>query len=245
MIVYKPLGIIKAITFDLDDTFYANWPYIVEAEQHLREFIAEHYPQAAHYDSADWLAFKKQALEEDPALRHDMGELRTLTLTKAFVNCGVSSDKIPEAVSQCFDTFYHKRSDFSVDKSIHKALRKLAKRVPLVAITNGNVNVKQIGIAKYFTHVLHSSKSRRMKPHSDMFIEAARLLDLRPNQILHVGDNLEKDVWGATQAGYYSAWFAYDRDMVLSRETVRTLPHLQLQSIAQLKKVLKGQKQED
>jgi putative hydrolase of the HAD superfamily len=238
VIVYKPINKIDAITFDLDDTFYANWPYIVEAEQYLRAYISDHYPQAAGYSSSDWLGFKKQALKEDPELRHDMGALRSITLTKAFVKCGLPSDEIPNAVTECFDAFYFKRSDFKIDKDIHKALNILAGKVPLVAITNGNVNLEQIGIEHYFTHVLHASKKRRMKPHSDMFDEASKLLNISPKHILHVGDNLEKDVWGATRAGFNSAWYAYDRKMDLNKEAALTLPHIQLTSIGSIEKLL-------
>ncbi|WP_371193494.1 HAD-IA family hydrolase [Glaciecola sp. SC05] len=239
MIVYKPIGEIRAITFDLDDTFYANWPYILEAEQHLRQHISEHYQQASIFTSADWFKFKKEALNEDPELRHDMGALRTVSLTKGFVKSGMPSEDIPTAVADCFDTFYHKRSDFEIEPDIHAALKVLASKVPLVAITNGNVNAQQIGIKPYFTHILQASKQRKMKPHCDMFDEAAQLLNLAPSNILHVGDNLEKDVWGATRAGYYSAWYAHDRKMNLNAESVCTLPHIQLDSIMSINKLLK------
>lgn len=239
MIVYKPIGEIRAISFDLDDTFYANWPYIVEAEQHLRQHISKHYPQAGHFSGADWFQFKKEALLENPNLRHDMGALRTITLTKAFVKSGMPSEDIPAAVSDCFDTFYHKRSDFTVEEAIQLALKKLARKVPLVAITNGNVNLEQIGIARYFSHVLHASEQRRMKPYPDMFEEASRRLSVPAKHILHVGDNLEKDVWGATRAGYYSAWYAHDRKMDLNKEPALILPHIQLNSIMSINQLLK------
>nr|WP_136251316.1 HAD-IA family hydrolase [Ningiella ruwaisensis] len=242
MIIYKPFGEIKALTFDLDDTLYDNWPYILEAEQHLRTHIAQHYPHAKHYSPKDWLGFKQAALAESPELKHDMGALRTITLTKAFLAAGLGSDIIPDAVADCFDTFYHKRSDFTVDKNICKTLKKLSKRVPLVAITNGNVNLKQIGIEQYFTHALHASKTRRMKPYPDMFKEAISLLDLPAKYIMHVGDNLQKDVWGATQAGMISAWFTFDRKRELSSEVTQVLPHIELHALSQLMTILKQQK---
>jgi putative hydrolase of the HAD superfamily len=238
VIIYKPFAKIHAISFDLDDTFYANWPYIVEAEQYLRSYISEHYPQAAYYSSSDWFGFKNAALKEDPELRHDMGALRLITLRSAFEKSGLPKADINQAVKKCFDAFYFKRSDFKVDDDIHHTLATLARKVPLVAITNGNVNLQQIGIDTYFTHVLHATKEQRMKPYPDMFNKAATLLSLAPEHILHVGDNLEKDVWGATRAGFKSAWFAYDRPMNLNTEQVLTLPHVQLDSLASIEYLL-------
>jgi putative hydrolase of the HAD superfamily len=141
-------------------------------------------------------------------------------------------------VSDCFNTFYHKRSDFAVSPHVHQVLQTLSKSLPIVAITNGNVNCVQIGIAKYFTHILHATKKQRMKPYPDMFALAANLLQLPAKHILHVGDNLEKDVWGATRAGYSSAWFAYDRKMDLRKESVSTLPHIQLHALSEIESLI-------
>lgn len=238
MIVYKPITKVRAISFDLDDTFYTNWPYIVEADKYLRSYIKDKYPLAGRLDSADWLHVKQQVLSADPELCHDMGELRAVTLTKAFEICGMRASDIPAAVSDCFTTFYQKRSDFEVSPHVHQVLQRLSKLLPIVAITNGNVNCEQIGIAKYFTHILHANKKQRMKPYPDMFAKAANLLELPARHILHVGDNLEKDVWGATRAGYSSAWFAYDRHMDLRKESVFTLPHIQLGDLSEIESLV-------
>lgn len=240
MIVYKPVVAIKAISFDLDDTFYANWPYIVEADKYLRAYIKNKYPIAGQLDSADWLQIKKTVLKADPELCHDMGELRAVTLTKAFEQCGMRADKLTAAVKDCFDTFYYKRSDFELDAKVHDVLKSLARLVPLVAITNGNVNCEQIGIAPYFSHILQANKQQRMKPFPDMFNLCASLLQIPAQHILHVGDNLEKDVWGATRAGYSSAWFAYDRKMDLRKESVATLPHIHLHDLNEIESLIRA-----
>ena len=73
-----------------------------------------------------------------------------------------------------------------------------------------------------------------MKPAKDMFNEAANILDIEPKHILHVGDNLIKDVYGAINAGYQAAWFACNRPMRLSHERVFVLPHVKLDTIDEL-----------
>ena len=239
MITYKPTSPIRAITFDLDDTLYDNWPFIRAAESYLHQYIETHYPRAARFSSRQWHSFKKSALAERPELKHDMGELRAVTLTKAFVQCGMRADQIPAAVGDCFDAFYFKRSDFTVSTEIRACLNKLSRRVPLVAITNGNVNLKQIGITRYFEYALHANLNQRMKPYPDMFEHAAALLQLAPNSILHVGDNLEKDIWAATRVGYSTAWYACNREMNINREHVMTLPHLQLSSLTNLEDLVR------
>lgn len=240
MIVYKPVSDIHAMSFDLDDTLYNNTPYIMLAEQYLLTYIAEYYPEAAHISKSEWQKFKLAALKEAPNLQHDMGMLRTVTLTKGFIYAGLNSNDIPDAVSDCFDVFYRQRSNFKIDNRIRKVLSYLRKKIPIVAITNGNVDCERIGIQKYFSHILQAGKDGKMKPSADMFDKASALLGMSPRNILHVGDNLEKDVSGALEAGFKSAWFAVDRPMRINNEQTTVLPHLQLRSLGELKWIAKN-----
>ena len=84
MIFYRPVPTINAMTFDLDDTLYDNMPYIYQAEQALTDYIAEHYPAAAHLSKHDWMGYKQQALFDEPSIQYDMGMLRLATLRLGF-----------------------------------------------------------------------------------------------------------------------------------------------------------------
>lgn len=230
---YRPLGPIQAITFDLDDTLYDNGPVIRQAEQTLTTFIRAHYPIAAALGAADWQHIRRTLISETPALASDMGELRLRTLTRALQH-DVSGAALSQAAKACFECFYHARSELTLTDEVHRTLAHLARRVPLVGITNGNVDPKRIGIDSYFDTIFHASLSRPMKPARPLFDDAAAHLDQAPARILHVGDNLIKDVHGALNAGYQTAWFACNRPMQLPRERVSSLPHVQLDCLSEL-----------
>jgi FMN phosphatase YigB (HAD superfamily) len=109
----------------------------------------------------------------------------------------------------------------------------------LAAITNGNVNCEAIGIDKYFTHTIQANPEYPMKPSPAMFDLISTKLGIAPQNILHVGDDLEKDVEGAIKAGYQSAWLAVNRPMQLKNERfARLLPHVQLDSLKDLKRLV-------
>ncbi len=239
MIIYKPLQHIRAITFDLDDTLYDNMPYMHAAEKSLRQYIKVQYPVAAKISRQQWANIKQQTLVERPELSNDVGALRSRVLTQGFLNVGMAKKDVSAAMQDCFDYFYQKRSDFKVDKPERKLLKKLAEKVPLAAITNGNVDCKVIGIKKYFTHIVHASLDHPMKPDAGMFNYMAKKLNIPAKNILHVGDDLDKDVRGAIDAGYQSAWFAANRSMALRKETASILPHVQLSKLSDLKKLIK------
>ncbi|MEW9797933.1 HAD-IA family hydrolase [Alteromonas sp. CYL-A6] len=230
---YRPIKPVRAMTFDLDDTLYNNEPIIRHADQVLKAHLEQHYPAAAQLTLKQWRDIKRTLIAETPALASDMGELRLRSLRVALKD-DISGDLLHRAARECFEVFYHARSDFQVSNEVHQTLSALSSSIPLIGITNGNVNARQIGIAPYFTHILHASLARPMKPHRAMFDEAAALAGRAPGSILHVGDNLIKDIHGAMQAGYQSAWYACNRTMNLSREPARELPHLALDALEEL-----------
>jgi putative hydrolase of the HAD superfamily len=239
MIVFKPLSHIRAISFDLDDTLYDNMPYIYAAQRALNEYIIENYPIAATITPAKWQEIRFATLAEQPELANDLGLLRATVITKAFLLAGMSSHLVSKAVTNCFDFFYFKRSDFEVAKSVRKVLKKLSKRVPIAAITNGNVDLKAIGIKKYFSCIIHASPAHPMKPDPAMFDHVSATLKIPSKNILHVGDDLDKDIKGAIDAGYQTAWLAVNRPMHLRNENASMLPHIQLSELKQLTKLVK------
>ena len=234
MIFYKKIKKFQAITFDLDDTLYDNNSHMPVAEAAFLNELHEQYPSISELAPDAWRKHRHVALQVNPQLKNDMGELRRQVLTGVFASIGLSGAKLQQAVKQSFESFYFHRSNFKVETNIETLLEQLAQRYPLVAITNGNVNVNQIGLAHYFTHIFKASLTLPMKPHSAMFDASKAALKLDAQQILHVGDNLHNDIFGATQAGFQSAWYAHDRVMQLAKESLCILPNIQLNRLDDL-----------
>ncbi|MBD3586505.1 HAD-IA family hydrolase [Salinimonas sp. HHU 13199] len=231
---YRPLNHIQAMTFDLDDTLYDNGPVIRAAEKTLQAFIARHYKNTSALSPEQWQKIRHQLLQETPDLSSDMGQLRMRTLMLALQE-DISDDNDRKAAAKaCFDCFYTARSELELHDTVHTTLKSLAEKIPLIGITNGNVDVKKIGVDTYFSTVLHASLERPMKPHRHMFDEAAQALGIAPAHILHVGDNLTKDVFGAICAGKQTAWFACNRPMNLNNERAPVLPHVELDQFEEL-----------
>ncbi len=239
---FRPMNQVKAMTFDLDDTLYDNEPIIRHAESTLQAHIAKHHSKAAQLSSKDWTALKRAAITKDNRLASDMGQLRRVVLSAALA--GTPAEKLAtnlpddkalnDDVEACFNCFYDARSDFELSPQVHSSLKEVSNHIPLIGITNGNVNTHKIGIDDYFQTIFHASVTRPMKPAKAMFDEAALYLNVAPGHILHVGDNLIKDVYGAVNAGYQAAWFACNRQMILANEPVRVLPHVMLNSLDEL-----------
>ena len=234
MIYYKKLKEIQAITFDLDDTLYENTSVIVKAERSLMEFMHDQYPATKHVNKGFWRTQQKSHVLANPLLKNDMGELRRLSLKSGFMELGLSGNELNAATTLCFEHFYFQRSNFTLNRNIHSLLKTLSDKLPLVAITNGNVDLQQIGLKGYFSACFNAGVELPMKPDIAMFDAAQTHLNIPHANILHVGDNLEKDIYGALRAGYQTAWYAEDRSMNMRNEKAPVLPHVQLNQLTQL-----------
>ena len=160
---YRPVHPVKALTFDLDDTLYNNEPIIQQADAALNQKIRNDYPALSAMTNDDWFTIKRALINKNPKLASDMGKLRWQTLFTALGKAQLPDTERAQAVSELFDFFYAARSDFQVEPDIIAVMEKLAEKVPLVAITNGNVDTDMIGLAPFFSLTLHASVTRPRK----------------------------------------------------------------------------------
>jgi putative hydrolase of the HAD superfamily len=64
--------------------------------------------------------------------------------------------------------------------------------------------LSQAGVAKYFGVMVFSNEVGVRKPDRRIFNLTARALKAKRREIVHVGDNLKTDVWGAKRAGFWA-----------------------------------------
>lgn len=84
-------------------------------------------------------------------------------------------------------------------------LEKLSARFQLAVISNFDGRLRLIlehlGISKLFKHVFISSEIGTDKPDPEIFLRALKFMKLAPSEVLHVGDDPERDWRAAISAG--------------------------------------------
>ena len=84
-------------------------------------------------------------------------------------------------------------------------LEKLQSRFHLAVVSNFDGRLRfileHLGISKYFVNVFLSSELGADKRDPEIYWRALKLMNLKPNEVLHVGDDPERDWEGATAAG--------------------------------------------
>jgi len=231
---YRRIEPIKAMTFDLDDTLYDNHPVIVRMECELLAWLQQTHPAVAHMDKADWMQIKKHVLQQRPALKSDVTLWRLVQLKYGFLSVGYDEMQAQAAAEEGVHLTLNWRSQFEVPSQSLDVLEKLSECIPLVAITNGNVDLGKIGLTPYFQQVLKAGPDGLAKPATDMFVKAQQFLKLPAENILHVGDHLITDVYGSKLAGFSACWFNDMNKNIINHSKTRTLPDIEINSLRPL-----------
>ncbi|CAM2880611.1 HAD-IA family hydrolase [Vibrio rarus] len=231
---YRSLNPIQAMTFDLDDTLYDNHPVIRRLERDLRVWLNQRFPLLQKYTESDWHAWKRQALQHNELCRHDVTLARETQLAFAFDEIGLAKPSQAEAVKLTMHQVAILRNRVEIPEATFNTLDKLVRRLPLLAITNGNVDLQRIGLQDYFIDTLKAGPNGAAKPHPDMFAQATSILDVPASSILHVGDHLYSDVLGAKNAGLQAAWLNNSALGIESFSQGKILPDVEFTAIEQL-----------
>jgi len=231
---YRQLGRIEAMTFDLDDTLYDNRPIIRRVEAQATEWLHTHHPISASKSNSWWQEIKYQVAEKDSWLRNDVTLWRLKSIEYGLIQLGYNVQQAHQAATDLVDLVLELRSDFKVPDSSLQVLDKLSKTMPLVAITNGNVDIHKIGLSRYFSKVLKAGADGRAKPHQEMYHKAVQFLELPAKSILHVGDHLITDVHGAKRSGLSACWFNDQNKIIRNEPKTRTLPDVEVNLLHEL-----------
>lgn len=234
MLFYRSLAPIQAITFDLDDTLYDNHPVIAQVEAKATEWLLTHHPLAATRPMAWWQALKREVAQAFPDQCHDVSEWRYLQVKLGLMQLGYAQPQAEQAARETLAEVMYWRNQVNVPAETHRVLAELATKVPLVAITNGNVQVEKIGLSGYFQSVLRAGPDGRAKPYPELFAKAAQQLELEPRSILHVGDHLQTDVLGARQNGFQACWFNDQGQSIRRLAKASVLPDVEIHRLSQL-----------
>ena len=203
---------IKAITLDLDDTLWEVMPTIIAAEQTLRSWLADHWPEVTPILADNGLMeIRKKLVADDPGLMHRVSEMRLRVLNQALLTAGYSESKASQGAESAFEVFIEARHQVSFYPLVIDVLDQLSRQYRLAALSNGNANVYRLGLGKYFSFSLSAESVGIGKPHPAMFEQALERLELDPDQVIHVGDNPDDDVVGAQQLGIHTVWVNPDQ----------------------------------
>lgn len=192
-----------ALSFDLDDTLWPIAPVMGRAEQALDAWMKLHCPEAhVAWPIERMRGLRDQVWMEHPDLQHDFTSTRIISLRRALLPLGYGEQHVEGA----FEAFFAARNQVELFPEVRGALERLAQRHVLIAISNGNADLKRIGLADLFRFSVHAREHGKAKPSRCIFDAASTRLGVAAAEVLHIGDHPEQDVQAALDAGMAAVW---------------------------------------
>ena len=199
---------IKAISFDLDDTLWPIMPTILNAERKTNSWIKDNYPGAALLmNTKDIFAIRDKLVSKNPNLMNQLSELRRLSFVELGLLAGYSREDAETMAIESFKIFFTARNEVKFYEGVEETLEELKKEYSLGVITNGNADLEKIGIDHYFNFSFSSSDLNASKPDPIMFEAATKHTGLDAHEICHVGDHPINDVKASLDFGMKSIWY--------------------------------------
>lgn len=203
------MATIKGILFDAAGTLF-----------HLTQTVGEHYAlvgrevglklDAAALDRAFSIAWKRTRSRPGtgaPREDDDKGWWREL-VNDVFVQVAPETDELDR--DNFFEVAYEHFAEpdvWQLFAETYDVLADLSSRYPLAVISNfdGRLRVilEHLGISRYFAQFFISSEMGYDKPDPRIFRRAAELMGQSRSELLHVGDDPERDWKAARAAGMH------------------------------------------
>ena len=200
-------GVIKAIFFDAVGTLF-----------YLTKTVGDHYAlvgkevglslDAQKLDRAFFAAWKQMPLRaaiDGPRENDDKDWWREL-VDLIFKEVAPSTGELDR--DNFFEIAYEHFAEANVWElypEVVEVLENLRPQFQLAVVSNFDGRLRmileQLGISKFFSHVFVSSEIGADKPDPEIFRRALKFIDLKPDQVLHVGDDPVRDWQAASAAG--------------------------------------------
>ncbi|MGB0721999.1 MAG: HAD family hydrolase [Gammaproteobacteria bacterium] len=209
----NPFDDIDLVTLDLDGTLWDVWPTIARAEERLHAWLHEHFPRVAEdHTRISLRQVNADAARSDPSIAHDVTALRLGGLRLAALRAGYSDAEAETAAVGGFEQFIAERNRVELFPGAAELLAALSGRFPLVALSNGNADVDEVGIGEHFAFAINAREAGTRKPHPAMFELACARAEVPAARTLHIGDEFGSDILGAQAAGVASLWYNPTRE---------------------------------
>ena len=199
---------IKLITFDLDDTFWDIKSTIINAEINSRKWIEDRIKKKIEWGTFDdFLEIRNELIKKNPSLDYDLGLLRKKMIAYHTQKYFKNEKDLDEFIEEAYSFFLEERHKVEFFNDVITVLEKLSLNYKLGVLTNGNADIKKLGIDYMFDFSVSSMDVKSNKPDQGHFIRAKELSQINFHNTLHVGDHPVNDVYGARELGINVMWF--------------------------------------
>ncbi len=225
---------IKVLSFDGDMTLWDFNSVMRHALAHALAALQDRYPcpatKALTIDKMiDIRNITALALEGRTV---NLEDIRFQAFRRTLHAIGVDNDMFAQKLNALY--LKHRFEDIQLYRDVTPALSVLSRHYTLGLLSNGNSYPERCGLAGVFAFTIFAQDVGVAKPDKRIFLEACRQTACPTEVILHIGDSLETDVYGAQQVGMPAVWL--NRQRILPEGDIK--PDIEIHTLTELNDIL-------
>ena len=197
---------VTAISFDVDDTLWDFKGVMRGALEAALDELSRLDPEAArNLDAERMVTIRNETHDRLRGRVNDLNAVREESMKQALREAGRPDDELGSHLTQVY--FHHRDAARAPFPDVRPALQRLASSYRLGLLSNGNTGAAALGIGDLVSFEVFSQDHGGIeKPDPRIFEIAVERAGCPAQQIAHVGDSLENDVVGASDAGFQPVW---------------------------------------
>lgn len=227
---------IKAVIFDADDTIIDHKECERQALQYLFNKIGQEYKNGYQeiFRPLDSKLWEDVMNGNSIILPEKVPEYRFEVF---FNQIGIKYNNY-ELANKLFKEGFKKTA--SLTKNAYEIIKYLYdKKYKIYVITNGIVELQKPRIrnslvSPYILDIIVSEEVGVSKPNSKIFNILLEKTNLKSDEIIMIGDNLEKDIKGAQKANIMAIWYNPNNE----NNNTNIIPNYQIRDLMEIQKLL-------
>lgn len=187
---------IKVIAFDIDGTLYSSHRFYYR----IVPYFLKHFFFFLEYNKVRKVLHKTAPLA-------DFYEYQARLLAEN-LNCPVETAKsrIQQVVYDGLTPYFARTKPFKGVQDAFKAIHEAGYKIAILSDFPPSQKGEMWGLVQYCDLILGSEESGALKPSKYPFGVMANRLNVKPEEILYVGNSIKYDVEGSKNAGMKSAY---------------------------------------
>lgn len=184
---------------------------------------------------ADQLVWIRDEVAARPAFASaSMEHIRRVSFEEAAAGVGLTDDHLIDAIYDTYMSYRFTHLEHYADSNPFLT-SAVAAEVPVVLVTNGNTSAGRAGLSDVISASYVAFDIKLKKPDPAMYAFVVAEQKVRPERVLHLGDDPAEDVEAAALAGLATGWI--NRSGVAWPEGLRGRPDVELPTLPIVERV--------
>lgn len=216
---------VKAVLFDMGETLVSAEP-VSETSHKILKLHGVELPKEK-IEASTGKAREKLNIDKMAKLGNRFWVEFNLYVLKGL---GIKENTLP--LAEAIDREWWEHANISLYPEVLEVLHKLKKKGLKVGIITNTLQadvekvLSKLELTTFFDLVVSVDMAGKAKPSKEIFMYAAKRLELQPQEVLFVGDDLEIDYKGAKKAGFKALIIDRKNEVNQSVEKIKNLKEI-------------------